>query len=116
MADLTITYVREEAVDFTMPFMTLGISILYKKTAKPPPGLFSFLDPLSLEVSNISQALIRSCPVSVGVWSEPQTGIPADENSGVSIYIYLLTGLDLHDDSISRSIFIPVRACEILAI
>ena len=51
VADLTITYVREEAVDFTMPFMTLGISILYKKTAKPPPGLFSFLDPLSLEVS-----------------------------------------------------------------
>ncbi|XP_022701514.1 glutamate receptor ionotropic, kainate 2-like [Varroa jacobsoni] len=50
VADLTITFVREEAVDFTMPFMTLGISILYKKTAKPPPGLFSFLDPLSLEV------------------------------------------------------------------
>lgn len=50
IADLTITYVREEVVDFTMPFMNLGISILYKKADKKPPWLFSFLAPLSLEV------------------------------------------------------------------
>ena len=30
IADLTITYEREQAVDFSMPFMNLGISILYK--------------------------------------------------------------------------------------
>ncbi|XP_077485672.1 glutamate receptor ionotropic, kainate 2-like isoform X1 [Amblyomma americanum] len=50
IADLTITYVREEVVDFTMPFMNLGISILYRKADKKPPWLFSFLAPLSLEV------------------------------------------------------------------
>lgn len=50
IADLTITFVREEVVDFTMPFMNLGISILYKKADKKPPWLFSFLAPLSLEV------------------------------------------------------------------
>ncbi|KAL1484595.1 hypothetical protein MTO96_049985 [Rhipicephalus appendiculatus] len=34
-----------------MPFMNLGISILYKKADKKPPWLFSFhLAPLSLEV------------------------------------------------------------------
>lgn len=33
-----------------MPFMTLGISILYSKPIKPPPNLFSFLSPLSLDV------------------------------------------------------------------
>ncbi|XP_024216292.1 glutamate receptor ionotropic, kainate 2 isoform X2 [Halyomorpha halys] len=50
IADLTITYEREQAVDFTMPFMSLGISILYRKPIKQPPNLFSFLSPLSLDV------------------------------------------------------------------
>ena len=50
ITDLTITYEREQAVDFSMPFMNLGISILYKKPQKKPPDLFSFLSPLSLDV------------------------------------------------------------------
>ncbi|XP_013791388.2 glutamate receptor ionotropic, kainate 2-like isoform X2 [Limulus polyphemus] len=50
LADLTITYEREEAVDFTMPFMNLGISILFRKPTENVPKLFSFLSPLSLEV------------------------------------------------------------------
>lgn len=33
-----------------MPFMNLGISILYAKPIKEPPSLFSFLSPLSLDV------------------------------------------------------------------
>ena len=43
IADLTITYEREAAVDFTMPFMSLGIGILYKRQKKEPPTLFSFM-------------------------------------------------------------------------
>ncbi|XP_023339114.1 glutamate receptor ionotropic, kainate 2 [Eurytemora carolleeae] len=50
IADLTITYEREQAVDFSMPFMNLGISILYKKPQKQPPELFSFMQPLSVDV------------------------------------------------------------------
>ncbi|XP_046399076.1 glutamate receptor ionotropic, kainate 2-like isoform X1 [Ischnura elegans] len=50
ICDLTITYSREQAVDFTMPFMNLGISILYSKPVKQPPNLFSFLSPLSVDV------------------------------------------------------------------
>lgn len=50
IGDLTITYEREQAVDFTMPFMNLGISVLYRKPVKQPPNLFSFLSPLSLDV------------------------------------------------------------------
>ncbi|KAG4075844.1 hypothetical protein HA402_003670 [Bradysia odoriphaga] len=68
ICDLTITYERRTQVDFTMPFMTLGmsndyqmfavhhsfflagISILYAKPHKEPPGLFSFMSPLSLHV------------------------------------------------------------------
>lgn len=50
ICDLTITYERRTAVDFTMPFMTLGVSILFAKPIKQPPELFSFLSPLSLDV------------------------------------------------------------------
>nr|UTN00866.1 ionotropic receptor [Semanotus bifasciatus] len=50
ICDLTITYERRKAVDFTMPFMTLGISILYSKAVKEPPELLSFSHPLSLDV------------------------------------------------------------------
>ena len=50
LADLTATYAREKAVDFTMPFMNLGISILFKKPGLPEPELFSFLKPFSVEV------------------------------------------------------------------
>lgn len=50
ICDLTITYARRTAVDFTMPFMTLGISILYAKPEEQPPDLFSFLSPLSFDV------------------------------------------------------------------
>ncbi|XP_043234741.1 glutamate receptor ionotropic, kainate 2-like [Amphibalanus amphitrite] len=50
VTDLTITYEREQVVDFTMPWMNLGIGILYTSPQKEPPQLFSFLAPLSLEV------------------------------------------------------------------
>ncbi|XP_031766702.2 glutamate receptor ionotropic, kainate 2-like isoform X1 [Galleria mellonella] len=50
ICDLTITYERRSSVDFTTPFMTLGISILYLKATPPPPEFFSFLKPLSVDV------------------------------------------------------------------
>ncbi|XP_047735944.1 glutamate receptor ionotropic, kainate 2-like isoform X1 [Hyalella azteca] len=50
IVDFTITYEREEAVDFSMPFMNLGISIIYKKPTKKAPSLFSFMSPFSLDV------------------------------------------------------------------
>jgi len=50
LGDLSINYVRESAVDFTMPFLNTGISILYKKPTRKKPSLFSFLSPLSVEV------------------------------------------------------------------
>lgn len=50
ICDLTITYERRSTVDFTTPFMTLGISILYLKPTPPEPDLFSFLKPFSVDV------------------------------------------------------------------
>uniref|UniRef100_A0A8C2HVK4 Glutamate receptor n=1 Tax=Cyprinus carpio TaxID=7962 RepID=A0A8C2HVK4_CYPCA len=50
VAPLTITLVREEVIDFSKPFMSLGISIMIKKPQKSKPGVFSFLDPLAYEI------------------------------------------------------------------
>ena len=67
LAGLTITYQREQvfryflflfkeifffwkAIDFTKPFLTLGINILFKKAQKQKPKLFGFFQPLSLDV------------------------------------------------------------------
>uniref|UniRef100_A0A493TYR3 Glutamate ionotropic receptor AMPA type subunit 3 n=2 Tax=Anas TaxID=8835 RepID=A0A493TYR3_ANAPP len=40
VAPLTITLVREEVIDFSKPFMSLGISIMIKKPQKSKPVLF----------------------------------------------------------------------------
>jgi ionotropic glutamate receptor len=50
VAALTISFQREQVIDFTKPFLNLGISILYKRPAKSKPNLFSFLAPLSVEI------------------------------------------------------------------
>ncbi|XP_067942670.1 glutamate receptor ionotropic, kainate 2-like [Watersipora subatra] len=50
VAPLTINYDREQAIDFTKPFMTFGISILYIKPQVEPPQLLSFIAPIKLEV------------------------------------------------------------------
>lgn len=50
IAAMTITAERERVIDFSKPFMSLGISIMIKKPVKQTPGVFSFMDPLSQEI------------------------------------------------------------------
>ncbi|CAF1368008.1 unnamed protein product, partial [Adineta ricciae] len=50
IAPLTITSQRESVVDFSKPWMNLGISILISKPEKIAPGIFSFMAPLSKEI------------------------------------------------------------------
>ncbi|UYV60187.1 GRIA2 [Cordylochernes scorpioides] len=50
IAPLTITSARERVIDFTKPFMSLGISIMIKKPMKKKPGVFSFMNPLSEKI------------------------------------------------------------------
>uniref|UniRef100_A0A3Q2DNW4 Glutamate receptor n=1 Tax=Cyprinodon variegatus TaxID=28743 RepID=A0A3Q2DNW4_CYPVA len=50
VSPLAITYAREKVIDFSKPFMTLGISILYRKPNGTNPGVFSFLNPLSPDI------------------------------------------------------------------
>ena len=50
LAPLTISSMRERVIDFSKPFMSLGISIMIKKPEKQKPGVFSFMAPLSSEI------------------------------------------------------------------
>ncbi|PVD34155.1 hypothetical protein C0Q70_05418 [Pomacea canaliculata] len=50
IAPLTITADREKVIDFTKPFMSLGISIMIKKPMNHKAHVFSFMDPLSYEI------------------------------------------------------------------
>lgn len=56
ITDLTITAERERGVDFTTPFMNLGISILFHTPLPPEPELFAFLLPFSNEVCFIDKS------------------------------------------------------------
>lgn len=50
IASMTITSERERVIDFSKPFMSLGISIMIKKPVRQRPSFFSFLNPLSKEI------------------------------------------------------------------
>lgn len=50
ICDLGITSDRLTVVDFSTPFMTTGIGMLFKEREPDEPNKFSFLEPLSLEV------------------------------------------------------------------
>ncbi|XP_011152744.1 glutamate receptor ionotropic, kainate 2 [Harpegnathos saltator] len=79
ICDLTITYQRESAVDFSMPFMNLGISILFSKPEEKVPDLFSFLSPLSADVwiymatayLAVSIMLFLQARMAPGEWDNP---------------------------------------------
>ncbi|XP_022915867.1 glutamate receptor ionotropic, kainate 2 isoform X3 [Onthophagus taurus] len=50
VASMTINYARESVIDFTKPFMNLGIGILFKVPTSQPTRLFSFMNPLAFEI------------------------------------------------------------------
>ena len=52
IADISITAARASAFTFSMPWLNLGISILYVMPTAAPPSLLAFLDPFSTEVNH----------------------------------------------------------------
>ncbi|XP_063930572.1 glutamate receptor ionotropic, kainate 2-like isoform X2 [Zophobas morio] len=87
ICDLTTTYERRKAVDFTNPFMTLGISILYAKIVKEPPELLAFTNPLSLDVwlymvtayMVISMIIFLVARLNPNEWENPHPCNPCPE-------------------------------------
>ncbi|CAB3226831.1 unnamed protein product [Arctia plantaginis] len=80
VCDLTITEDRKKVVDFSVPFMSLGISILYTKEHKVKPGMFSFLNPYTVDVwmytatayCLVSIILFVCARVSPADWENPE--------------------------------------------
>ncbi|XP_034246071.1 glutamate receptor ionotropic, kainate 2-like [Thrips palmi] len=79
IVDLTITSDRESRVDFTTPFLSLGIQVLYRKPTKLPPSLMSFMSPFSNEVwllmtaayTGVSLLMFVMARISPYEWNNP---------------------------------------------
>uniref|UniRef100_A0A8C2B052 Glutamate receptor n=1 Tax=Cyprinus carpio TaxID=7962 RepID=A0A8C2B052_CYPCA len=50
VAPLTITFMREKAIDFSKPFLNTGISILYRRPNGTNSGFFSFMNPMTPDI------------------------------------------------------------------
>ncbi|KQS21444.1 uncharacterized protein Dere_GG16408, isoform B [Drosophila erecta] len=50
VASMTINYARESVIDFTKPFMNLGIGILFKISDRAQTKFFSFIAPFAIEI------------------------------------------------------------------
>ena len=59
IGDISITSVRASNFAFSMPWMNLGISILYVKPRAAPPSLLAFLDPFTTDVSRVPSELSK---------------------------------------------------------
>ena len=66
VVSLTISSARSEVIDFTVPFMHRGISILYKTSVSDESKLFAFLQPLAFEVW--MYLLLAYLTVSLMMW------------------------------------------------
>ncbi|KAL3878269.1 hypothetical protein ACJMK2_030634 [Sinanodonta woodiana] len=79
VAPLTITMEREKEVHFSKPFMNVGISIMIKKPEKKKPGVFSFMQPFTLELwlaivisyFVVGAVVFLVCRISHEEWQRP---------------------------------------------
>lgn len=60
LAPITITQSRADMIDFSKPYMDLGLSILMKIPSKPETNIFGFVDPFSREVWLSSFAIMTA--------------------------------------------------------
>ncbi|KAL7047464.1 hypothetical protein ACKWTF_002925 [Chironomus riparius] len=86
VASMTINYARESVIDFSKPFMNLGISILFKIPETQETKLFSFLNPLAMNIWFL--VFFAYCLVSLTVWlvarfSEWSIASKCNSNSGL---------------------------------
>ncbi|KAG6450860.1 hypothetical protein O3G_MSEX006789 [Manduca sexta] len=80
VCDLTITEERKKVVDFSVPFMSLGISILFTQERKVAPPMFSFLNPYTIDVwmhtatayCVVSIILFLCSRISPADWENPE--------------------------------------------
>ena len=104
VASMTINHARETVIDFTKPFMNLGISILFKAPKDPETELFRWVFTVyqnwEFHSESIGEKLEsdRACSkpfMNLGMFTlfkapkDPETDL-------LSTYIYVLTHLSKH--------------------
>ncbi|KAL5288900.1 GRIK1 family protein [Megaselia abdita] len=110
VASMTINYARESVIDFTKPFMNLGIGILFKVPTSQPTRLFSFMNPLAVEIwlyvlaayMMVSFTLFVMARFSPYEWNNPNPCEDSDiiENQfSVSNSFWFITGTFLRQGS-----------------
>ncbi|CAG5133809.1 unnamed protein product, partial [Candidula unifasciata] len=118
IAPFTITAHRSLVIDFTKPFMTLGISIMIKRPQPVGKHFFSFLEPLSSEIwmciifayIGVSVVLFLVSRFSPYEWhlSESQYSIANDFSISNSLWFtlgaFMQQGCDISPRSVSGRI------------
>ncbi|XP_034111917.2 glutamate receptor ionotropic, kainate 2 isoform X2 [Drosophila albomicans] len=104
VASMTINYARESVIDFTKPFMNLGIGILFKISDRAQSKFFSFMNPLAIEIwfyIAFGYILVSICiwivaRVSPFEWvhSKPSCSMACDQRIRMSNYIKEPLGLE----------------------
>lgn len=97
VAPITITSDREKVVDFTKPFLNLGISIIIKKPVDKGAHIFSFMEPLSSEIwmcilfayVGVSVVLFLVSRFSPAEWKVNNTNITNDFTISNSLWYAL---------------------------
>ncbi|XP_073985740.1 glutamate receptor ionotropic, kainate 2 isoform X2 [Rhodnius prolixus] len=111
VASMTINYARESVIDFTKPFMNLGIGILFKVPSSQPTRLFSFMNPLAVEIwlyvlaayLLVSFTLFVMARFSPYEWNNPHPCSPeahiVENQFSVSNSFWFITGTFLRQGS-----------------
>ncbi|XP_076467661.1 glutamate receptor-like [Babylonia areolata] len=121
-APLTITSDREKVLDFTKPFMSLGISIMITRPEDTAPHVFSFMEPLSQEIwlctvfafIGVSVVLFLVSRFSAEEWSVDSGGakLSNDFTIGNSLWFslgaFMQQGCDVLPKSVSGRIVTSV--------
>lgn len=116
VAPITITSDREKVVDFTKPFLNLGISIMIKKPADKGAHIFSFMEPLSSEIwmcilfayVGVSVVLFLVSRFSPAEWKVDNTNITNDFTISNSLWYalgaFMQQGCDISPSAVSGRI------------
>ncbi|XP_066598287.1 glutamate receptor ionotropic, kainate 2 isoform X6 [Prorops nasuta] len=111
VASMTINYARENVIDFTKPFMNLGIGILFKVPSSQTTRLFSFMNPLAVEIwlyvlaayMLVSFTLFVMARFSPYEWSNPHPCLAesdvVENQFSVSNSFWFITGTFLRQGS-----------------
>jgi len=94
IADLTMTESRDKVIDFSLPFMEVGIQMLLKKPIETQENPFSFLDPfpsdvwISLIASYFGMALLYFIPKLINMKKSQQK-----ETAWFGLHLLKITGI-----------------------